>query len=443
MQNRLVFPVVLISILAAIAFGVEWAREQGRVYELKLATASPDGEYYAFGQALATVVMRHHRHIRIEVLESEGSQQNMQWLDEQDADLALVQSDTPVVPTARAIALLFPEMFHFIAAEDAGINTVADLRGKRIALMPEGSGSYALFWPLSQHYGLTESDFDFIAVPSTEAHQALKEGRVDALFRVIAIGNPAVGDLLRSSPTRLLPIDQVEALQLSLPYLEATQIPKGTYDGGQPIPSTNLDVVAVSAMLLAHESVDTQVIQDVTSTIYEFRNELVAEYPRSALIRLPESSERLGLPLHTGAKAYYNQDEPNFLVEYAEPLGLLFSVSILALSGIWQFRLWLIGRQKNRADMYNLEILALIEQVHNAESLEELVALRQQLFKILNQVVEDLDVDRISPESFQSFTFPWEVAINTIRHREVLLINLSASNLSAKEGDRPSSSVGG
>ena len=423
MQNRIVLPVTLISVVAAIAFGWSWVRERNHVFEIRLATGSPDGEYYAFGQALADVVMRHHQQIRIEVLASEGSEQNMEWVKTETAELALVQSDTPVVSSARAIALLFPEMFHLIVADDSGIRSIPDLKGKRIALMPEGSGSYALFWPLSQHYGLTPDDFDSIAVPSLEAHEALRQGEVDALFRIIAMGNSAVGDLLRDSPASLLPIDQVEALQLSLPFLEATQIPKGTFDGGIPIPDTDLDVVAVNAMLIAHDAVPDQVIRDIAESIFEFRNELIAAYPRAALIRLPESGDRLGLPLHDGARAYYNQDQPSFLVEYAEPLGLLFSVSILALSGMWQLRLWLIGRQKNRADTYNLEILDLIEQVHEVTDMDELFTLRKKLFRILSEVVVDLDVDRISPESFQSFTFPWEVAINTIRHQETLLLN--------------------
>jgi hypothetical protein len=225
----------------------------------------------------------------------------------------------------------------------------------------------------------------------------------------------------------LIAIDQVEALRLSLPYLEATQIPKGTYDGSLPIPPEDLPVVSVRAVLVSHNQVNHEVIQTITETLFEFRSELVALYPRTATIRLPESGENLGLPLHPGARAFYEQDRPFFLVEYAEPIGLLFSVGVLCVSGLWQLRLWLQGKQKNRADMYNLEILALIERVQAIENVAELETARNQLFEILRKVVVDLDQDRISPESFQSFTFPWETAITTLRHREVLLLNLQSA----------------
>ena len=151
----------------------------------------------------------------------------------------------------------------------------------------------------------------------------LKVGDVDALFRVITLGNPTVKELLLSDSVQLLPIDQIDALQLSLPYLDARVIPKGTYDGGQPIPAEDLPVVAVNALLLAHQELPDEVVSDLTRTLYEHRNELVNLYPKAAMIRLDTSGEDLGLPLHKGARAFYTQDQPEFIVEYAEPIGLL------------------------------------------------------------------------------------------------------------------------
>jgi hypothetical protein len=185
-------------------------------------------------------------------------------------------------------------------------------------------------------------------------------------------------------------------------------------------------VVAVNALLVAHEDLPAKVVNALTSTLHQHRNELVAIYPRAAMIRLDTSGD-LGLPLHPGAEAFYRQGEPEFLVEYAEPMALLLSVTVLGASGLLQLRSWLLGKQKNRADSYNLEILALIDAIGQVQSLEELSALRKTLFDILKQVVIDLDVDRITSESFESFTFPWEIANNAIRHQEAVLQNRQES----------------
>jgi uncharacterized protein len=424
MKAKFTFSVLVISVVAAIAFSVQWTRQQGQVHNIVIATGSLDGEYYAFAKALATVVARHQPKIRITVIPTKGAQQNQELLAQKKVAMAIVQSDTPPQPSVRAVAYLFPEVFHLIVSEKSGIEKISDLKGKRVALMPKGSGSYNLFWSISPHFGLSERNLTPILLPPDQAYEALLQGKVDAVFRVIAIGNPAISHLLTNGQAKLLPIDQVDSLRLSLPILEAAQIPKGTYDGATPIPAQDLTVAAVRAVLVTHEQVDSDVVRAITQTLFEFRNEMATIYPRSAFMRLPESGQNLGIPLHLGARAYYEQERPNFLVANSDFLGLTFSVSALCASGLWQLRSWLLDKQKNRADMYNLEILSLVEQVDSVDDLEQLQLVRDKLFEILRKVVVDLDQDRISPESFQSFTFPWEVAINTLRHREIVLINL-------------------
>jgi TRAP transporter TAXI family solute receptor len=433
LNNRFAFVVGLIGILGAIGFGVKTWQERHRVYDLVLAAGNPSGEYYAFSQAFAEVVGLNHPNIQIRVIETQGSAENMTLMRDREAELALVQSDTPVERPVRAIARLFPEMFHLLVRTEANIQTVADLRNRRIALMPEGSGSYALFWPLVEHYGLTSTDFSFTPQAPKMAHESLLSGEADALFQVITLGNPAMKAVLQNDGIELLAIDQVAALQLSLPYLEAQTIPKGTYNGGRPVPMRDLPVVAVNAVLVTHDSLPDEVARALTDTLYTHRNELVSRYPRAALIRLPDSGNDLGLPLHPGAAAFYDRDEPEFIVEYAEPIGLLISVSVLLASSLWQLRIWLKGRQKNRADVYNIELLDLIEQINQTDNLEQLENLRRQLFTMLKEVVTDLDNDLISGDSFESFTFPWEIAMSSIRRQEERLLDGAALDSPAIE----------
>jgi TRAP transporter TAXI family solute receptor len=423
MQNKLVFPIIFLSIVMAGIFSWQWFRSQNRVYSLTIATGGKQGEYYAFAQALAKVIARHKPQIQLKVLETQGSVENLELLESNQVQLALIQSDTTVYPSTRAIALLFPEILHLIVTAESQIDSFSDLKGKKIALMPKGSGSYQIFWSLSSHYGLSGKDFEAVALSPPQAHSALLERKVDALFRVIALGNPAVSQLLQDGKTKLVPIEQGTAIQLFQPALIPSQIPKGTYNGAIPIPEKDLPVVAVEAVLVTHEKLERSIAYEITRIIFEARNELVKRNIQAAMIPQPEEFSHLGLSFHEGAKNYYNQDRPNFIVEYAEPLGLLLSISVLGVSGIWQLRMWLKGKQKNRADFYNLEILKLIDRIQGIKDLEQLASVRRHLFKILEQVVVDLDRDRVSPESFQSFTFIWEVAMTAIRQREIFLID--------------------
>ena len=421
MSNKLIFPLIFLSMIAASIFGWQWFRSQNRVYTLTIATGSTQGEYYAFAQALAKVVARHQPQLQIEVLPTEGSLNNLELLEKGLVQLALIQSDTVVSPSTKAIASLFPEISHLIVTEESNIDSFSELKGKKIALMPQKSGSYSVFWYLSSHYGLKTEDLEVMVYPPSLAHQALLSKKVDALFRVIALGNSEVSQLLNNGQTKLVAIKQGAALQLFRPALFPSHIPQGTYNGTVPIPAERLPVVAVKAVLVTREELAPSIVYEITRILFEARNELVKENIQAAMISAPGESKHLGLSFHEGAKTYYNQDEPSFLVEYAELLGLLLSLIVLAISGIWQLKMWWQGKQKNRADLYNLEILQLIAQINALEDLEQLIQLRSHLFEILAKVVVDLDQDRISPESFQSFTFTWKVAMRAVSHRETLL----------------------
>ncbi|MGL5083973.1 MAG: TAXI family TRAP transporter solute-binding subunit [Microcoleaceae cyanobacterium] len=427
MRNRLTLapPILLLSLIGVSLFTILFRlQNSNQAYTLILATAGKNGQYYAFGDALAKIVAKHDPKIRLQVIETEGSRQNIELLNQNKAQLALVQSNITLNLSIQLVSFLFPEIFHLVATRESDIQNASDLRGKRIAIMPKGSGSNDLFWELSEHYGFIESDFQAIPFSPEEAHTALQTRQVDALFRVVTLGTPAMSRLLQSGENVLVPIDQSAALQLFQPALETSQIPRGTYNGSIPIPAEDLITVSVRALLVAREDVPEDIIRDITRILFEARNELIAINPQAALIRQPESMQPLGFSFHPGAQQYYTQDEPSFLERYADSIGLMLSVTALVASGLWQLKLWFQRRQKNRADFYNLELLSLIDEIPKISDIEHLEEIRHQLFQIFKEVVIELDGDRISAESFQSFTFTWQAAIATIRHQENLLRSL-------------------
>ncbi|MEM8777806.1 MAG: TAXI family TRAP transporter solute-binding subunit [Cyanobacteria bacterium P01_G01_bin.49] len=426
-------PIALVSIIMMLVFGVAWFRERNQIYTLTLATGSKSGQYHAFGKALAKVVNNHNSHLKINLIESNGSLENVQLIEDQKVQLALVQSDTSVSPSTKAASFLFPEILHLVVRKDSGIQQVSDLFKKRIALMPKGSGSYTMFWIFSHHYKLDETKLNTMPMAPLDTHKALNNGEVDALFRLISLGNPAVSQLLQNPQLQLIPIDQGAALKLDLPALEEIQIPKGAYNGAEPIPPKDLPGVGVRAVLVTRQDIKREIIFEITRILHEARNDLVKEFPEIAMMDDPDNYRNLGFAFHRGALDYYNQEKPSFIVEYAEPIGLFVSVSVLIISGIWQLRLWLKGKQKNRADLYNLQLLEIIAKIQKTDDPEQLNKMRCQLLEMLDKVIIDLDKDLICPESFQSFTFPWQVALSSIHQRESLLLNHQLSKLDYKQ----------
>ncbi|MCU0547504.1 MAG: TAXI family TRAP transporter solute-binding subunit [Oscillatoriaceae cyanobacterium Prado104] len=427
MQNKFLLPVALLCFVSIGAFGWKLHHDKQHIYELTLATGTKTGNYYPFGLAIAEVVVQQNPRIRIQVLETQGAEENMRRLEANEAQLAIVQNDTAAVPSARVIASLFKEVFHLIVSEKSGIQSVADLKGKHIALMAQGSGSYSSFWFVSEHYGLKGSDFKSTPVSWTEATKLLSNGEVDAIFRVLPPGSVLVRDLLQNMQGKLVPIDQGAAMRIKLPYLEADIIPKGTYKADPAVPDTDLPSAGVQATLLARKDVDPNIVREITRILFEYRRNLVAANSLGAMISQPGGSGGLALPLHEGAQAYYDREKPDFWAANSELIGLYLSIATLLASWLWQLRSRFLQDQKNQADRFNLALLNLIQKIRQAQTLEEIDLLQEELFDIFKHVIVDLDEDRIDPESFQSFTFTWETAMRVAGDREKMLRELRAT----------------
>jgi TRAP transporter TAXI family solute receptor len=433
-NDRLIAAITLVSIMMVVVFAVKLIQSYSRG-SIILATAGEGGEYDRFGENLKNVINNNQKRIRIETIRTDGSCENMQLLNNRrEVGLAIIQHDTPTKPSVQAVASLFPEMLHLIA--DQNIKSIPELKGKRIAVFPNLLGEKgdpndpnSFFQRFMESYGL-KSTVKFMKEQSIlSARTAFLSKKVDAILLFIAVGNDTVRDLLTQNnrPANLLPVN-VHAIENWHPFVEEGTIYAGAFQGDNPVPSQNIPSASVQALLLTHKEVQTSTIHEITRILYEHRNKFIAENPHAATIMLPNSGENLGIPLHVGAKSYYRREEPGFLIRYADSMALFLSITVLCATGSWHLRKGLQQLQKKRADKYNLEILNLLEQSREIQSLHELQEVRQKLFDIFRRVLEDLDRDRISTESFQLFTFPLEVALGAVRHQEGVLMKLSPLN---------------
>ncbi len=420
---------IALGVVVVGVLGVRWWFDATQVYELVIATGAETGEYYAMGQAIAKVVQKHNPRIRITVKATAGSTENFQLLENQSVQLAIAQIDTPPPSSARSIASLYSEVFHLIVRKDSPIKQISDLRNRSFATPIKGSGSYQAFWNMMNHYGLKPEDLQIIELNTTDARLALEQKRVEGYFQVIALNNSSLRQFLQKTGARLVPIEQAAAMKILAPYLEGGVIPKGTYQAFPPIPDQDLPTVSVQAILYTHQGMNDEVIRDITTILYEHRSDLIAVNPRTATIAFPSvSNQNLGVPLHQGAKAYYDREKPSFLQENAEPIALIITVITIIISLLLNLKSRLSEAQKNRADGYNLEIALLLEQIHKTEDPKELMQIRNRLLDIFSKVIKDLDLDKLSPESYQLFVFPWQMAITALRHKELLLAQQNTAN---------------
>ena len=413
MRRTLVIATAAIVVLVALGAAAWWAlRAPDEPTTLSVAAGPIGSDGHVLMRSLAEVLERNSDTVRLEVRPTRNSARNVRLVRDGTVDLATLEASVPPVAGVGFVADLFAD--HFLLAVDAAssIRSVTDLPGHTVAV-PEGDTiELRSFWAMVDHYGVPPSSFRFLPVPPREADEAFHSGRADAVFHLSSIRDPGILAFVeetyrRRRPLRFIAIDQAEAMALKRPFLTATTIVEGAFNGDPALPSRDIGSAALHRLLVARTDVDAAAVAELTRVLFENRLDLVLRVPLASAIAGPPDNG-VALPAHEGARRYYERDQPTFLQENAEPMAFVVTIVMLIGSGLLALRRAILARQKNRADSHNHALLALANQAREAQTIEEVRAVRAELFALMERVVEALDVDKVSEEGFQSFSMIWE-----------------------------------
>jgi hypothetical protein len=338
-----------------------------------------------------------------------------------------VRGDTPLGGSSRLVAELYPDYFQFIMDSGHQVSDIRDLTGLRIAVPEFGTDANRSFFAVADHYDLPVEKVKWIATGFNEARRGLMAGRYDGIFTVRSLRDPQLVTLfedaqLKRKPLYYLPIRQAEAMALKRPFLQAGRIPYGSFTGAGPVPSGDLVTAYVDRVLVANEKTSNEAMREITATMFEKRLELTLRFPLAASVSQPNEEGNMLVALHEGAKQFYDREKPGVFQAYSDQIGLIITLFAMGASGLLALRSWFFSRQKNRADVYNHKLLALLEQARHAKSEGELVVLRDEHADILKAIVIALDSDRVTDEGFQSFSLLWESVRNTLQQRQTELL---------------------
>ncbi|MCB9959259.1 MAG: TAXI family TRAP transporter solute-binding subunit [Rhodospirillaceae bacterium] len=206
----------------------------------------------------------------------------------------------------RAIAHLYNELVHVVVAADSGIRDVEDLRGKRLALGDEGSGTLIDARAILGAYGISEADIEPAYMGAERASDAMLAGELDGYMFVGGVPLLAVEDLARRMELRLLPFADQTAwrLRLELPFFTAAMFPEGAYEGVPPVPT-----IAVGATWITSVDVDEELIYGITQALWHPTTHTLLQngHARGRDILVENALRGIAIPLHDGAARYYRE----------------------------------------------------------------------------------------------------------------------------------------
>ena len=245
--------VVLLS--AIVVFAVFWFFHSAPPTQITITSGGP-------GSAFETTAMRYRQilasnGVTLNVLPSEGSLQNLQRLQDpaQKVDIGFVQggvsNGAARVKLVSLGSVSYQPMLVFYRGTN--ITLVSQLKGKRLAIGPVGSGTRSLAMTVLQLNDIKAGgDAAFENIEADEAAQALLNGSVDAIFLMGDSASPQlIKRLLVAPDIRLLDFTQADGYCRRISYLNKLVFPQGAIDFGKNIPAHDVSLLAPTVELLA------------------------------------------------------------------------------------------------------------------------------------------------------------------------------------------------
>lgn len=285
------------------------------------------GVYFPTGLAIARMVnaKRQDYGIRATVEATPGSTFNLNAIMAGYMDFGLTQADkqyhaikgaaewTEQGPQEdlRAVFSIYPESVTLVAADDAGINTIEDLKGKRVSLGNPGSSQHRVITNILEAFGVDPvNDIQAQTVYASDAPELLQDNLIDAYFFTVGHPNETVRrGLSGSRKARVVPISgpAVDKMITEKVYYTRHRIPMQRLYPDLQGPLEDVDTLAVLATFSTSHKVPEQVVYLLTREVFEHLDQFREEHPALTLLTKEGMLEGLHAPLHPGAKRYYQE----------------------------------------------------------------------------------------------------------------------------------------
>jgi len=400
-----------------------------------MSTGADSGAYYAFAKRYAAILARDG--VTLEVRTSQGSVDNLAQLSDwnSDVEVALVQGglkqarkppapvagsadaeeaeeeELPVLVKLGAVAYEPLWVFH---RGGVALDRLAQLKGKRLAVGPAGSGTRALVDQLLAANGLDLVPKRLSQESGRKAADALIAGRVDAAFLVASPDAPIIRELLSRPELRLMSFVNAEAYARRFPYLTRLTLPRSAIDFITDTPSRDIDLIASTASVIAREDAHPALLYLLLKAMSEVHRE-------PGLFQKPgefPSAREGDFPLSPEAERYFRQGLPllqrwfpYWVANLIERLWVLI-LPIIAIA---------IPLMKIVPPIYNWRVRSKVfrryGELRYLEGELELVTGRPELERLLERIEKlEAEVKQIRvPLTYSDFLYTLRVHISLVR----------------------------
>ena len=375
-----------------------------------------------FAGKLAAVLKKNSSRLRLKIVSNPDNAKALALFDRRKADLAVLRTDAKVPSRARALAILEHDLVLLISPGTKKIKSLAELKKKKIAVLGGGDDNTAF---VRNALEITDSPDAASRVQAAPPNSTL-----DRLFgsggfgAVIAIAHTSkiVKDksyeqFAKRGGFTLNAIDEAKALARKNPGISEETVATGMLSSSPQVPDDDLDTIGLQWLLVAQSKMSSTTAEDLARIIYENKADLALDDGFASRIEPADVDKDAFVVAHQGAAEYINDDTKSFMDRYSDLLYLgaaALSVIGSIFAGIYTS---LTRVAPEKASELATAILDIGERIAQANSMDALDALQDELEDILRGAVIGLRDGTISSDGLDTFKLGYEFVRDEIGMR--------------------------
>jgi TRAP transporter TAXI family solute receptor len=394
-----------------------------------LLAGPADGSFHAAAQRYAKIISAHG--IRVEVRETDGSVENLQRLldAKQTVDVGFVQTglaDDDQAPGLQSLGTIYVQPIMVFYSGAQRIERLTQLKGKRIAIGPDGSGTAVIANKMLAENGMDKKSAKLLELDSDDAIAALLARKIDAAFvSGEQLRGKKVRELVRQPGIQMMSFRQADGYQRRLPFLSRLVAPEGSFDLGLNLPPQDIDLFGTPVELIAREGLHPAISDLLIAAAREVHGK-AGMYRKAGEFPAPIEHD---IPISEEARRYYTSGAP-FLYKRL-PFWLASLVDRIALV-LLPLLIVIVPATRMVAPLYQWRMRSRIYRWYGALMTLERAMLaqpdqneREELFKQL-EAIEDSVNSLILPLAFADQQYVLREHIAMVRARMNALSGASA-----------------
>jgi uncharacterized protein len=305
---------LIIRALALFAFALA-----AHAQNVSIATGGTGGVYYPLGGGMAAVLSKYVQGMQATAEVTGGSVANLQLIGTGKPYLGMTMADATLdaykgqdkftgkpVPV-RTLMVMYPNRMHVVSIEGTGVNSIKDLKGKRVSTGSGGSATEVMAFRVIEAAGLDKDrDMKRERLGVAESVNALKDRKIDAFFWVGGLPTAAVTDLATTPGVKIKMIDHADLVPaMNKKYGELyvkDVIAKDVYRG---MDKDNPQATVMN-LLVAHQNMDDKTAYNILKAVFDHKDELVRVHKEAENFKLEnQKKEASPIPWHPGAVKYF------------------------------------------------------------------------------------------------------------------------------------------